>query len=143
VKIVDLSRELYHKTPTYPGHPPIVHGVWTTHEESFAASGNVHGLASMYISMPDHAGTHIDAPRHFNKDGQPMKRIPAGELHRAGHLHRPAPHRPARRDHTKRSRGRGEEVRPPGAEGRQPFLLCTGHPSAPFRARNMRRKIPA
>jgi hypothetical protein len=63
VKIVDLSRELYHKTPTYPGHPPIIHGVWTTHEESFVASGHVHGLSSMYISMPDHAGTHIDLHR--------------------------------------------------------------------------------
>src|SRR5258708_22516447 len=30
----------------------------------------------MYISMPDHAGTHIDAPRHFNKDGQPMNEYP-------------------------------------------------------------------
>ncbi|WP_079565487.1 hypothetical protein [Bradyrhizobium erythrophlei] len=47
MKIVDLSRELYHKTPTYPGHPPIVHGVWTTHEESYAASGNVHGLVAL------------------------------------------------------------------------------------------------
>ena len=72
MKIVDLSRELYHKTPTYPGHPPVIHGVWTTHEESFVASGHVHGLSSMYISMPDHAGTHIDAPRHFNKGGQPI-----------------------------------------------------------------------
>ena len=69
MKIVDLSRELYHKSPTYPGHPPIIHGVWTTHEESFAASGNVHGLSSMFISMPDHAGTHIDAFRHFRPPG--------------------------------------------------------------------------
>jgi kynurenine formamidase len=69
VKIVDLSREMYHRTPTYPGHPPIIHGVWKTHEESFAESGNVHGLASMFISMPDHAGTHIDAPRHFDRTG--------------------------------------------------------------------------
>src|SRR3954466_16366476 len=69
MKIVDLSRELYHRTPTYPGHPPIIHGVWKTHEESFAESGNVHGLASMFISMPDHAGTHIDAPRHFDRTG--------------------------------------------------------------------------
>jgi kynurenine formamidase len=66
LKIVDLSRELYHKTPSYPGHPPIIHGVWTTHAESLAASGGVHGLSSMFISMPDHAGTHIDAPRHFD-----------------------------------------------------------------------------
>ena len=76
MKIVDLSRELYHKTPTYPGHPPIIHGVWTTHEDSFVASGNVHGLSSMYISMPDHAGTHIDAPRHFYKHGQPIPEYP-------------------------------------------------------------------
>ena len=76
MKIVDLSRELYHKTPTYPGHPPIIQGVWTTHEESFVASGHVHGLSSMYISMPDHAGTHIDAPRHFNKGGQPINEYP-------------------------------------------------------------------
>src|ERR1700730_9553725 len=67
MKIVDLSRELYHRTPSYPGHPPIIHGIWKTHEESFAESGNVHGLSSMFISMPDHAGTHIDAPRHFGE----------------------------------------------------------------------------
>src|SRR6202035_3616113 len=30
----------------------------------------------MYISMPDHAGTHIDAPRHFNKGGQPINEYP-------------------------------------------------------------------
>jgi kynurenine formamidase len=50
VKIVDLSRELYHRTPSYPGHPPVIHGIWKTHEESFAESGNVHGLSSMFIS---------------------------------------------------------------------------------------------
>ena len=61
MKIVDLSRELYHRTPSYPGHPPVIHGVWKTHEESFAESGNVYGLSSMFISMPDHAGTHIES----------------------------------------------------------------------------------
>ena len=72
MRMIDLSRELYHRTPTYPGQPPIIHGVWKTHEESFVESGRVHGLASMFISMPDHAGTHIDAFRHFNRDGQPI-----------------------------------------------------------------------
>ena len=76
MKIVDLSRELYHRTPSYPGHPPVMHGVWKTHEESFAESGNVHGLASMFISMVDHAGTHIDAPRHFGKSGISMDEYP-------------------------------------------------------------------
>ena len=76
MKIVDLSRELYHRTPSYPGHPPVMHGVWKTHEESLAESGNVHGLASMFISMPDHAGTHIDAPRHFGKSGISIDQYP-------------------------------------------------------------------
>jgi kynurenine formamidase len=76
VKIVDLSRELYHRTPSYPGHPPIIHGIWKTHEESFADSGNVYGLSSMFISMADHGGTHIDAPRHFGKTGQPINEYP-------------------------------------------------------------------
>ena len=76
MKIVDLSREMYHRTPTYPGHPPIIHGVWKNHADSFVESGNVHGLASMFISMPDHAGTHIDAPRHFDARGQAISEYP-------------------------------------------------------------------
>ena len=76
VKIVDLSRELYHRTPSYPGHSAIIHGVWKSHEESLVDGGNVHGLASMYFSMPDHGGTHIDAPLHFDKRGQPINEYP-------------------------------------------------------------------
>ena len=76
MKIVDLSRELYHRTPSYPGHPPIMHGSWKTHEESFADTGNVWGLASMFISMADHGGTHIDAPRHFGPSGIPINEYP-------------------------------------------------------------------
>jgi kynurenine formamidase len=76
MKIVDLSRELYHRVPTYPGHPPVIHGVWKSHEDAFAESGQVWGLSSMFISMPDHAGTHIDAPRHFGKSGIPINEYP-------------------------------------------------------------------
>ena len=75
MKIVDLSRELYHRTPNYPGHPAIIHGIWKSHEESLAEN-NVHGLSSMFITMPDHGGTHIDAPRHFGKTGQPINEYP-------------------------------------------------------------------
>ena len=76
MKIVDLSRELHHRAPTYPGHPPIIHGVWKSHEDAFAEQGQVWGLSSMFISMPDHAGTHIDAPRHFGKSGIPINEYP-------------------------------------------------------------------
>src|SRR5262249_25136459 len=62
MRMIDLSRELYHRTPTYPGQPPIIHGVWKTHEESFVESGNVHGNCVMFFSMPDHGGTPAPAP---------------------------------------------------------------------------------
>ena len=76
MKIVDLSRELHHRSVTYPGHPPVIHGVWKNHEDALADSGNVYGLSSMFISMPDHAGTHIDAPRHFGRSGIPINQYP-------------------------------------------------------------------
>src|SRR3954466_4448942 len=76
VKIVDLSRELYHRTPSYPGQPPIIHGVWKTHEEAFADSGNIQGNSVMFFSMPDHGGTHMDAPRHFGITGTPINEYP-------------------------------------------------------------------
>jgi kynurenine formamidase len=30
----------------------------------------------MFFSMPDHGGTHIDAPRHFGKTGTPINEYP-------------------------------------------------------------------
>jgi kynurenine formamidase len=61
MRMIDLSRELYHRTPTYPDQPPITHGIRKTHEKSFE-SGKVHGNCVTFFSMPDHGGTHIDAP---------------------------------------------------------------------------------
>ena len=76
MRIVDLSRDLYHRTPTYPGQPPIIHGVWKTHAEAREESGGVHGNSVMYFSMPDHGGTHIDAPRHFGPNATPIDEYP-------------------------------------------------------------------
>ena len=76
MRIIDLSRELYHRTPSYPASRSFtVSG--KTHGGS-ADSGNVHGNSVMYFSMPDHGGTHIDAPRHFGpRDAD--QRVPARE----------------------------------------------------------------
>ena len=76
MRIVDLSRDLYHRTPSYPGQPPIIHGIWKTHEEAMAESGDIQGNSVMFFSMPDHGGTHIDAPRHFGKTGTPIDKYP-------------------------------------------------------------------
>jgi kynurenine formamidase len=76
MKIVDLSREIYHRSPTYPGQPPVIHGMWKNHEDAFRDSGNLHGNAVMFFSMPDHGGTHIDAPRHFGAKATPINEYP-------------------------------------------------------------------
>ncbi len=73
-KIVDLSREIYHRTPQYPGQPSIIVGVWKTHEEARAEAA--WGNAVMYFSMPDHGTTHLDAPRHFHETGVGIDRYP-------------------------------------------------------------------
>jgi kynurenine formamidase len=76
MQIIDLSRDLYHRTPSYPGQPPIIHGVWKTHAEARAENNGVHGNSVMFFSMPDHGGTHIDAPRHFGEKGTPIDEYP-------------------------------------------------------------------
>jgi kynurenine formamidase len=131
VKIVDLSREMYHRTPSYPGHPPVIHGVWKSHEESLAESGNVHGLSSMFISMPDHAGTHIDAFRHFDKSGQPISEYPLENCIVPGiclDLRHIAPRAEITSgDLEAAAKASGEQV-PKGGT----VLLCTGHHARTF-----------
>jgi len=75
MRIVDLSRELYQRAPSYPGQPPIIHGMWQTHEDGMSST-KVWGCAVMHLSMPDHGGTHIDAPFHFHESGLPIDRYP-------------------------------------------------------------------
>jgi kynurenine formamidase len=131
VKIVDLSREMYHRTPSYPGHPPVIHGVWKSHEESLPESGNVHGLSSMFISMPDHAGTHIDAFRHFDKSGQPISEYPLENCIVPGiclDLRHIAPRAEITSgDLEAAAKASGEQV-PKGGT----VLLCTGHHARTF-----------
>lgn len=74
--IIDLSLELYHRVPSNPGQPPVIIGTWITHEEALARPGRIQGNEVMYLSMSDHAGTHIDAPRHFNPAGVGIDRYP-------------------------------------------------------------------
>src|SRR3569623_1598122 len=66
MKFIDLSRELYHRTPPHPSHPPIIMGVWNDHSEIKIAGETRFSSKALHIAMSDHAGTHIDAPVHFN-----------------------------------------------------------------------------
>lgn len=65
-EFIDLSRELFHRTQTHPSHPPVVMGVWGDHSERKIAGATVFTSKAMHLSMSDHAGTHVDAPAHFD-----------------------------------------------------------------------------
>jgi kynurenine formamidase len=66
MEIVDLSRELFHRTQTHPSHPPVVMTVWNDHSEKKHAGNTVFSSKAMSIAFSDHAGTHVDAPVHFD-----------------------------------------------------------------------------
>ncbi len=66
MRLIDLSRELYHRTPTHPSHPPVVLTDWNTHDEIKQDAEVTFTSRSMVMSMGDHAGTHVDAPAHFD-----------------------------------------------------------------------------
>src|SRR2546423_11891081 len=68
MQFVDLSREIHHRTPTHPSHPPMVMGVWNDHSEVKSAGKTRFTSKAMALTLSDHSGTHVDAPCHFNPD---------------------------------------------------------------------------
>jgi kynurenine formamidase len=131
MRMIDLSRELYHRTPTYPGQPPIIHGIWKTHEESFVESGNVHGNCVMFFSMPDHGGTHIDAPRHFGMSGIPIDEYPLEYCYVKG-ICLDLRHIPAKAEITPSDLEQAVKKSGAAIPKRGTVLLCTGHHARTF-----------
>lgn len=66
MELVDLSRELFHRTQVHPSHPPVVMTVWNDHAEKKYAGNTVFSSKALSIAFSDHAGTHVDAPVHFD-----------------------------------------------------------------------------
>jgi kynurenine formamidase len=64
--IVDLSHTIEEGMPVYPTHPQYFHMEWNT--------GDPSNLFQLIIS--EHAGTHLDCPRHFYGDPGDERRIP-------------------------------------------------------------------
>jgi kynurenine formamidase len=126
LKIVDLSRELYHRAIQYPGQPTIIHGVWKTHAEAAAETNFGHGNSVMYFTMPDHGGTHIDAPRHFGPEGTPINEYPLENCIVPGiciDLRHIAPKAEITVDDLKAAVDKAGHPIPKGGT----VLLCTGH----------------
>lgn len=66
MKFIDLSREIYHKMPRLPNHPSILVTPFGTHDEVRVADGYRFSSATLALVIGDHAGTHVDAPLHFD-----------------------------------------------------------------------------
>ncbi len=66
---LDLSVALRQGMPFYPGDAPL-----SVEMMSDVRRGDAFSLSRICLSS--HAGTHIDAPAHFVKDGLPIDRMP-------------------------------------------------------------------
>jgi kynurenine formamidase len=64
--LIDLSRDIHHKMPRLLNHPSIVITPYSTHAEVRVADGYEFSAATMALALGDHAGTHVDAPCHFD-----------------------------------------------------------------------------
>lgn len=73
LRIVDLTHELTSKFNFQPLHPRIsLHPI--------VGSGACSGMNLNLLSLVEHTGTHIDAPRHFSKNGASLGELPIRDL---------------------------------------------------------------
>ncbi|MFT5509473.1 MAG: kynurenine formamidase [Hyphomicrobiaceae bacterium] len=64
--LIDLSRTIAHNMQRLPNHPSIIVTPFATHDEVRVADGYEFTNATMALVIGDHAGTHVDAPVHFD-----------------------------------------------------------------------------
>lgn len=64
--LIDLSRDIYHRMPRLVNHPSIIVTEFSTHDEIREADGYKFSSATLALALGDHAGTHVDAPCHFD-----------------------------------------------------------------------------
>lgn len=71
-KIVDLTYKFHANMPYWPGklQEPFRHIVEEVRSKVWGGC----------FSMPEHIGTHVDAPRHFVADGAPIDELPTRDF---------------------------------------------------------------
>lgn len=72
--IIDLTRSIHTDMPTFPAISKTFLGVYKGHKETVRPDGR--SWQANILVMGDHAGTHIDAPLHFNPEGTGIDRMP-------------------------------------------------------------------
>src|SRR5258705_9677145 len=76
--LIDLSRDIEHKMAVLPNHPQVIVTAFATHDEVRVVDGYGFSSATMAVVMGDHAGTHVDAPKHFdaNPNAKSIDEVP-------------------------------------------------------------------
>src|SRR5579862_6566404 len=69
MKLIDVTVPLDANLPTYPGNQPFV-----LEPVKRLARGDSSNVSSLHMSA--HAGTHVDAPRHFFDEGSGADVLP-------------------------------------------------------------------
>ncbi len=64
--LIDLSREIAHRMQGFPTHPPVIIAPFGSHDDVRDTEGVAYSSATLAVSFGDHAGTHVDAPKHFD-----------------------------------------------------------------------------
>jgi arylformamidase len=70
--VVDLTLPLFPGMPGQPGDPPVSVAAVRSHESD--------GYEVAQVCLGTHAGTHLDAPRHFFPEGATLDRYPVNRL---------------------------------------------------------------
>ena len=86
MEMIDLSRDLFHRTQTHPAHPPVIISVWYDHAEKKRAGNTDFSSKALSIAFSDHAGTHVDAPVHFDfrPDALSIDQMPLEKFYTSG-----------------------------------------------------------
>ena len=53
MEMIDLSREIYHRTQTHPSHPPVVMTTWNDHTEKKVAGNTTFTSKALWIAFSD------------------------------------------------------------------------------------------
>jgi kynurenine formamidase len=74
-RIVDLTYTLDKQTIYWPTEPPFMH-----QRERWGKTPQGYFYASAKFAAPEHGGTHMDAPIHFNEHGDTADKVAASSL---------------------------------------------------------------
>ena len=90
VEIVDLSQEIYHDHPVYHTHQQTAIWTDTSHEETEAMFRDELGedppftFETNAMLLCDHGPTHVDAPRHYKREGEAVAEVDLSTFYTPG-----------------------------------------------------------